>query len=170
MQASPGQARNERRPGFKYEEFAKPQRGVTIPSIMPQSLARVVLHIVFSTKNRISILKDPELRVKLWAYMAGVLQGIGCEPILINGVEDHVHILCNLSRTVTIAGLVEEAKKSPSKWIKEQGPAFDDFYWQSGYGAFSVSQSNIEQVRAYIEAQEEHHRKMSFQDEFRTFC
>jgi len=137
---------------------------------MPQSLARVVLHIVFSTKNRVPFLKDPELRARLHAYMAGVLQNVGCEPILIGGIEDHVHILCNLSRTITIAGLVEEAKKSPSKWIKEQGPAFSQFYWQSGYGAFSVSQSNVEQVRTYVAAQEQHHRKVTFQDEFRALC
>jgi REP element-mobilizing transposase RayT len=129
---------------------------------MSQSLARVVLHVVFSTKNRVPFLKEPGLRARLHAYMAGVLQNIGCEPILIGGVEDHVHILCNLSRTVTIAGMVEEAKKSPSKWMKEQGPG--------GYGAFSVSESNVEQVRAYVATQEEHHRKVSFQDEFRAIC
>ncbi len=137
---------------------------------MPQSLARVVLHVVFSTKNRVPFFKDRELRARLHAYMAGVLQNIGCEPILIGGVEDHVHLLGNLSRTVTIAGLVEEAKKSTSKWMKEQGAAWHDFYWQGGYGAFSVSQSNVDQVRAYIAAQEEHHRKVSFQDEFRALC
>src|SRR6185436_21033695 len=100
---------------------------------MPQSLARVVLHVVFSTKNRVPFLKDPELRSRLHAYMAGVAQNIGCEPILINGVEDHVHILCNLSRTVTIARLVEELKTEPSKWVKKQVPALRDFYWQGGY-------------------------------------
>ena len=78
--------------------------------------------------------------------------------------------LCNLSRTVTIAELVEEAKKSPSKWVKDQGPQYREFFWQSGYGAFSVSQSNVEQVRAYIATPEEHHRKVSFQDEFRALC
>jgi REP-associated tyrosine transposase len=137
---------------------------------MPQSLARVVLHVVFSTKNRVPFLKEAELRARLHAYMAGVLQSIGCEPILINGVEDHVHILCNLSRTVTIAGLVEESKKTPSKWMKQQGRQYRAFFWQGGYASFSVSQSNVEQVRAYIAAQEEHHRKVSFQDEFRALC
>ena len=137
---------------------------------MPQSLARVVLHVVFSTKNREPFLKDDDVRNRLHAYMAGVLQRIGCEPILIGGVEDHVHVLCNLSRTVTIAQLVEEAKKSPSKWVKEQGPQYREFFWQTGYGSFSVSQSNVEQVRAYIATQEEHHRKVSFQDEFRALC
>ena len=137
---------------------------------MPQSLARVVLHVVFSTKNREPFLTDADLRKRLHAYMAGVLQRIGCEPILVGGVEDHVHLLCNLSRTVTIAELVEEAKKSPSKWVKDQGPQYREFFWQSGYGAFSVSQSNVEKVRAYIATQEEHHRKVSFQDEFRALC
>jgi len=108
--------------------------------------------------------------MRLHAYTACVLQSTGCEPILINGVEDHIHILANLSRTVTIAGLVEKVKKSSSKWMKEQGPGYTDFYWQGGYGAFSVSQSNVEPVRDYVAAQEEHHRKVSFQNEFRALC
>ncbi len=137
---------------------------------MPQSLARVVLHVIFSTKHRVPFLKDAALRARLHAYMAGVLQNIGCEPILINGTEDHVHILGNLSRTVTIAGLVEEAKAAPSKWMKDQGAACRDFYWQGGYGAFSVSQSNVDRVREYVAGQEEHHRKVSFQDEYRGLC
>jgi REP element-mobilizing transposase RayT len=137
---------------------------------MPQSLARVVLHVVFSTKNRVPFLRDADVRTRMHAYMAGVLQKLGCEPILINGVEDHVHVLCNLSRTVTIAQLVEEAKKATSKWMKAQGADCRDFFWQGGYGAFSVSQSNVEQVRAYIAGQEEHHRTVSFQDEFRALC
>ena len=126
---------------------------------MPQSLARIVLHVVFSTKNRLPFLKETEVRAGLHAYVAGVLQSLSCEPILINGIEDHVHLLCNLSRTITVAGLVEEAKKGSSKWMKEQGPAYADFFWQGGYGAFSVSQSNVEQVRAYLAAQQEHHRE-----------
>jgi len=137
---------------------------------MPQSLARVILHVVFSTKNRISFIKDANTRERLHAYIAGVLQNEGCEPILINGTEDHVHLLCNLSRTLTIAALVEEAKKSSSGWMKQQEAADRDFYWQSGYGAFSVSQSNVGKVREYVARQEEHHRKVSFQDEFRALC
>jgi REP element-mobilizing transposase RayT len=101
--------------------------------------------------------------------MAGALQNIGCEPILINGVEDHIHIMCNLSRTVTIAGLVETAKGSPSKWMKDQGPAYRGFYWQGGYCSFSVSQSNVEQVRAYVATQEERKRQANvlYRGEFR---
>ena len=102
--------------------------------------------------------------------MAGILQNIGCEPVVIGGVEDHVHVLCNLSRTITMGDLVEETKKSSSRWMKDQGPAFRDFYWQAGYGAFSVSQSKVESVRASIANQDEHHRKASFQDGFRALC
>lgn len=137
---------------------------------MPQSLARVVLHVVFSTKNRAPILRDGAIRAKIYAYMAGVLQNLDCEPVLINGVADHVHILCSLSRTVTTAELVEEAKKRTSKWMKDQGPQYAEFFWQGGYGAFSVSESNIGQVRAYVANQENHHRTISFQDEFRAMC
>jgi REP element-mobilizing transposase RayT len=137
---------------------------------MPQSLARIVLHVVFSTKNRTPFLQDPTMRIRLHSYMAGGLQGHGCEPILINSVADHLHLLCNLSRTMTVAGLVEETKKASSKWMKEQAAKYHDFFWQSGYGAFSVSQSNVERVREYIAEQEVHHRKVSFQDEFRALC
>ena len=137
---------------------------------MPQSHARVVLHIIFSTKHRDQFLRDKDLRTRLHAYMAVVLQEIDCEPILINGTEDHVHILCNLSRTITIADLIETVKTAPSKWMKRQGPQYEEFFWQRGYGAFSVSQSKVEETRAYIENQEEHHQHMSFQDEFRLLC
>ncbi len=137
---------------------------------MPQSLAHVILHVVFSTKNRAPLLRDQDLRSRLHAYIAGTLHNIGCEPILIGGVEDHVHILCNLSRTVTIAALVEESKKGSSKWMKDHGSAYRDFYWQGGYGAFSVSESYVEKVRTYVAGQEEHHRKISFQDEYRALC
>ena len=137
---------------------------------MPPSLSRMVVHLVFSTKDREPILRDPELRKSLHAYMAGILQELQCEPILINGVEDHVHVLCNLSRTLSVAKLLEELKKSSSKWMKEQGAGYARFYWQAGYGVFSVSQSNVESVKNYIAGQEEHHRTVSFQDEFRAFC
>ncbi len=137
---------------------------------MPQSFSRVVIHLVFSVKHREPQLRNPEIRKKLHEYMAGILQALECDPILLNGVEDHIHVLCNLSRNLTIAKLVEELKKSSSKWIKTQGPGYGGFYWQAGYGVFSVSQSNVEAVREYVAAQEEHHRKVSFQDEFRSLC
>lgn len=137
---------------------------------MPQSLAKVVLHIIYSTKNRTPWLKDAEIRRELFAYKATVLKGLECPPLLINGVEDHIHILCLLSRKVAIKDLIEESKTSTSKWIKTKGPDYRDFYWQNGYGVFSVSESNVEDVKRYIATQEEHHKKISFQDEFRRFC
>ncbi len=134
---------------------------------MPQSLSNVLIHLVFSTKHRQPYLRAPELRGIMTGYMVGILWNIKCPSLIIGAVEDHVHVLCNLHRTVTIAHLVEELKTSSSARIKEEGPALRDFHWQNGYGAFSVSQSNVEPVKAYIGAQEEHHRKRSFQEEFR---
>jgi REP element-mobilizing transposase RayT len=99
--------------------------------------------------------------------MATVLKNLGCAPILINSVEDHVHLLFDLARTVTVAKVVEEVKKSSSKWLKTQAPELQTFSWQAGYGAFAVSISNVGAVRHYIATQQEHHCKRSFQDEFR---
>jgi REP element-mobilizing transposase RayT len=137
---------------------------------MPQSLAKVILHIVYSTKNRQPFLKDKSIRLELNSYLAVVLEGIDCPSIIIGGVADHIHIACLLSRKLSIAQLVEEAKTSISKWIKTKGDSYHDFYWQGGYGAFSVSESKLPELRRYIETQEEHHRTMSFQDEFRQLC
>jgi putative transposase len=137
---------------------------------MPQALARVILHITFSTKHRRPFLKDSQIRTELHAYIAASLHKIDCEPILINSVEDHIHILGSLSRTVTIARFVETAKTSSSKWVKAKGACYKDFSWQTGYGAFSVSQSNIGKVSRYIASQQEHHAHTTFQDEFRALC
>jgi putative transposase len=133
---------------------------------MPQSLARLHIHLVFSTKNREPLITDT-LRDALHSYMATVLQNLGCAPVLINSVEDHTHLLFDLARTVSISQAVEDVKKASSKWIKTQGPLFAVFAWQSGYGAFAVSESNVEAVREYIANQREHHGKKSFQEEYR---
>jgi putative transposase len=138
-------------------------------AIMPQSLANVLLHIIFSTKNREPHLRDRHLRDDLHAYLAGTLANLGCPALIVGGVSDHVHILCQLSRTTTIADLVQELKTESSKWLKERDRSLAGFYWQNGYAALSVSQSNAPRVRDYIAAQEEHHRTRSFQDEFREF-
>ncbi len=135
---------------------------------MPQSLARLHIHLVFSTKNREPVITDP-VRSSLHAYMATVLQNLGCAPVLINSVEDHAHLLFDLARTVAISQVVEDVKKSSSKWIKTQGAEFAAFAWQSGYGAFAVSESNVESVRQYIANQREHHQKKTFLDEYRAF-
>ena len=135
---------------------------------MPQSLARLHIHLVFSTKNREPRITD-SVRDSLHAYMATVLQNLGCAPVLINSVEDHIHNLFELARTVSVSQAVEEVKKSSSKWIKTQGANFAGFAWQAGYGAFAVSESNVGVVREYIAGQREHHRKKSFQEEYRQF-
>ena len=137
---------------------------------MPQSLAKVLLHIVFSTKNRAPYLKNKAVREQLYGYGAGVLKELECPPIVIGGVEDHLHMLCLLSRKITIAKLIETFKTATSKWIKTQGPVYKGFYWQGGYGAFSVSESQKAVVQRYIDNQEEHHRRLTFQEEFRELC
>ncbi len=134
---------------------------------MPQSLANVLVHLVFSTKHRQPYLRTAHLRDTLTAYTVGVLRNLDCPSLIVSAVEDHVHILCNLHRTVTIAQLVEEVKTASSVRVKEEGPELKNFHWQNGYGAFSVSQSMVNQVKAYIAGQEEHHRKRTFQEEFR---
>jgi len=138
---------------------------------MSQSVAKVALHIVFSTKNRKPWLKNLNLRNELYAYMATILKNnVDSPAILIGGIEDHVHILCLLSRKFAIMKVVQETKTETSKWIKKQAGECRNFAWQGGYGAFSVSESNIQSVKQYIKNQEEHHRRMTFKDEFRTLC
>jgi putative transposase len=135
---------------------------------MSQSLARLHVHLVFSTKQRAPLLHE-NVRDALHRYMAVVLQNIDCPATLINSVEDHVHILFELNRTIALCSAVEDVKKSSSKWLKTQAPALADFSWQAGYGAFAVSASNVDAVRDYIAGQHEHHRKKTFQDEYRAF-
>lgn len=138
---------------------------------MPQSIAKVAVHIVFSTKERRPLLRPPELREELYAYMATILRNnVDSPAILISGIDDHVHALVLLSRKFAIMKVLEEMKTETSKWLKTQAPQLARFSWQHGYGAFSVSESNIEQVKRYIAGQEEHHRRMTFQDEFRALC
>ncbi len=137
---------------------------------MPQSLAKVIVHIVYSTKNRTPWLKDANLRSELYAYNATILKNVDSPAIVIGGVEDHVHILALLSRKMAIMDVIQESKTETSKWTKKQGPSLQDFQWQAGYGIFSVSESNVDLVRSYIERQAEHHLRMSFQDEFRILC
>ena len=134
---------------------------------MPQSLARIIVHLVFSTKNRVPYLKDKELREQLGAYMAGTMRNLGSQAIIVGCVEDHAHILCLLSKNIALKDLVEEVKTSSSKWVKPKRAGLHDFYWQNGYGAFSIGQSEFEVVRRYIANQEEHHRTRTFQDELR---
>jgi REP element-mobilizing transposase RayT len=135
---------------------------------MPQSLARILVHLIFSTKDRAPVL-TPAIRAELHPYLAVVLRDNDCPSLKVGGVADHVHLFFGLSRTLTVAKVVEIVKTSSSKWIKTKGAELVSFHWQNGYGAFSVSQSDADAVVRYIENQEEHHRKMSFQDEYRRF-
>ncbi|HGY56133.1 MAG TPA: IS200/IS605 family transposase [Caldithrix abyssi] len=135
---------------------------------MAQSLAKIYLHIIFSTKNKEKLIK-PEIEKDLHAYMAGILKNLDCTAIIIGGTNDHVHILNTFSRVITISKMLEILKKESSKWIKKRGLNYDNFYWQNGYGAFSVSQSRVENVKKYIENQKSHHRTISFKEEFIRF-
>lgn len=135
---------------------------------MAQSLARLQIHLVFSTKNRQRLITD-DVRESLHAYMAAVLADQDCTPLLINSVEDHVHMFFVLARTVSVSQAAEKVKKTSSKWIKTRGPEFASFAWQAGYGAFSVSESKGESVRRYNAGQRKHHRRVTFQEEFRKF-
>ncbi|HEY2841781.1 MAG TPA: IS200/IS605 family transposase [Pirellulales bacterium] len=133
---------------------------------MVQSFAKLQAHLVFSTKARRPVLAD-WIRDPLHAYMATVLQNLGCVVVLINSVEDHVHLLFDLGRTASTSQAVQDVKSASSKWLKTQGAAFTTFAWQTGYGAYAVSESNVDAVRQYIAGQREHHRKISFQEEYR---
>ena len=135
---------------------------------MPQSLANVIVHLVFSTKDRCACL-GPSIRPALHAYLATVVRNAGCECSRVGGVADHVHLAIRLSRTLTIAALVEELKTSSSKWLKTQSPELGGFTWQRGYGVFSVGPADLDALLAYIDNQEEHHRTKTFQDEYRVF-
>jgi putative transposase len=134
---------------------------------MAHSLARLHVHLVFATKRRTPWLTDA-VRGPMHRYMAAVLERLGCPATLVNSVEDHVHVLFELSRTAAVGEVAEEIKKSSSKWLKTRGPEFADFAWQRGYGAFAVSASNMPRVRDYVARQQEHHRSRSFEGEYRA--
>src|SRR5437773_10067961 len=135
---------------------------------MPQSLAKILIHLVYSTKNRERILGD-DIRTELHRYTAGILKEWDSPAILINSVEDHIHLLFSLSKNHAVSKIVEKAKKGSSKWLKTKAATLANFHWQNGYGVFSVSQSGVEEVRKYIANQQEHHRKKTFQEEFLEF-
>jgi putative transposase len=132
---------------------------------MGQSLSHLLIHSVFSTKDRRPFLRSEQMRKEIYAYMAGILKNLECHPVKIGGVEDHVHILSSLSKNIAFSELIGRIKGSSSKRLKEKG--VHGFAWQNGYGAFSVRESNAETLVAYITNQAEHHRKFSFQEEVR---
>ena len=137
---------------------------------MPQSLALVWLHLVFSTKDRRAHLQNTIFRDEMFRMLSHHVEQAGCFPKRCGGWIDHVHVVCGLSRTVTIAALVEHIKTETSKWAKSHALGVPTFAWQAGYGVFSVSQSNLPGVMEYADQQEAHHQQRSFQDEYRLLC
>src|SRR5215831_19983682 len=133
--------------------------------LMGQSLTRLLVHAIFSTKDRRPFLRSEEMRNEIYAYMAGTLKNLDCHPIKIGGIEDHVHVFSALSKNIAFSDLIGRLKGASSKRLKEKG--LHGFGWQNGYGAFSVSESNVESVTAYIINQAEHHKKISYQEEIR---
>lgn len=146
--------------------YTSPERAKYNHETMPQSLASVLIHLVFSTKHRQRFI-TPQIEVELYSYLATVFRACDSPALKIGGDCDHIHVLFALSRNKKIAEVVEEIKKRSSRWIKTKGEEFSLFQWQSGYGAFSVSESNAETVKNYVSNQKEHHRKYNFQTEYR---
>jgi REP element-mobilizing transposase RayT len=135
---------------------------------MPQSLAKIYVHAIFSTKNRKPLL-DGEWRDQLFSVLGGDANALGCPILIVGGVADHVHVLFQLGRTITLANAIGNLKSRSSAWINHTRNPPSPFQWQAGYAAFSVSQSNVEAVQDYIRRQPEHHTKQSFQDEVREW-
>ncbi len=135
---------------------------------MSQSINKVYIHTVFSTKYREHTIL-PEIQAKLYAYMSGTCKKLESFPIQIGGTTDHIHILSALSKKITIIKFIEEVKKTSSKWIKTQGEQYSNFYWQNGYGMFSVNPSELDIAKKYILNQKEHHRKRTFKEEYLAF-
>lgn len=134
---------------------------------MGQSLVQNYIHIVFSTKHREPLI-TPKIETKLHEYIGGICNNLDCQVLIVGGYTDHIHILCLLSKKICISDLLEKVKANSSKWAKTQGQEFYNFYWQNGYGAFSISPKHVEAVIQYIKNQHEHHSKQTFQTEFRS--
>ena len=133
---------------------------------MPQSLVKILVHVIFSTKNRADLIA-PEIECDLYAYIHGIIENNGAKLLIANGTTNHSHLLISLGRT-DISELIGDIKRASSGWIKKKG--FENFYWQKGYGAFSIGQSQVPAVTRYITDQKEHHKKQSFENEFRSLC
>lgn len=151
---------------------SKLQKGIALSELtqtitfgMGQSLVRNYMHIVFSTKHRQPLIKPP-FESELHNYVGGVCKEFDCQPLIVGGYVDHIHILCLLSKKITLMKLLEKVKSHSSKWIKTLVESIEHFYWQDGYGAFSVGPSGVDRAKRYIANQHNHHKKQSFKDEF----
>jgi len=135
---------------------------------MPQSLSKVYTHIIFSTKHRKNLI-DSQIENDLYNYVGGICKNLECNPVQVGGYKNHIHLLCLLSRKIPQMQLVQEIKQVSSKWIKTMDDRYSNFYWQEGYGIFSVSPKSVDTVIDYIKNQHVHHQKMNFKDEYRKF-
>jgi len=135
---------------------------------MPQSLSNILVHVIFSTKNRAPLI-DPDIEGELYPYLASICQACKSPSHAIGGTDDHVHIGLTLGRTISVADLLEEIKRSSSKWMKTKGSRYAGFAWQNGYGAFSIGQSQMPALKRYIANQKKHHESRTSQEEFREF-
>lgn len=135
---------------------------------MSQSLSKNYIHLIFSTKYREAQMRKEDYP-DIYAYISGILTNLDCPLITIGGTSNHLHILCALNKNIALSKMVEEVKKSTSRWIKGKGSFYRQFAWQDGYGAFSVSQSKVETVSQYIRNQETHHATRTFEEELRIF-
>lgn len=135
---------------------------------MSQSLVKNYMHIVFSTKHRQPLIQPP-YEIALHAYLGGICMELECPVLIVGGYIDHVHILCLLSKKIALMQLMKELKANSSKWMKTNDAALSNFFWQDGYGAFSVNPAEVDVVKRYIQNQHTHHQKQSFQNELRSF-
>jgi putative transposase len=135
---------------------------------MSQSLVKNYIHLIFSTKNRVPVL-DEAIQPEMFRYIAGICTACDCKPVEIGGYTNHLHALFLLSKKLPLIKIVEEIKSHSSGWIKKKGEAYQNFYWQGGYGAFSINPSEVDVVLNYIRNQKENHRKKTFEEEYRGF-
>ncbi|HTO14384.1 MAG TPA: IS200/IS605 family transposase [Edaphocola sp.] len=135
---------------------------------MAQSLSKLYVHIIFHTKYNQNLI-DVDIEAELYAYIGGVIKANGSFPIKINGTQNHIHVLSIMSKNIALSKFVEEIKRNSSRWIKTKGEKYHDFAWQGGYAGYSVSQSVVGKVERYIDNQKEHHKVVSFQEEYKKF-
>jgi putative transposase len=135
---------------------------------MAQSLVKIYVHIIYSTKHRQPLIHS-SIEAELHKYLGGICNKLECDPVMIGGYTDHIHVLCTLSKKLALIKLIEELKSHSSKWIKTKDEKLKNFYWQDGYGAFSVDPADVDALVLYIQNQHAHHSEKTFQDEYRAF-
>jgi putative transposase len=135
---------------------------------MAQTLTKLMVHAVFSTKHREDLI-PAEIEPRLYAYIGGICRNADSDLLCAGGTANHVHLLIRMSKNIALAALMQDIKRDTSKWIKEVGPGLEGFHWQEGYAAFSVGESQVPALRAYLAKQKEHHRTNSFQEEVVEF-